>query len=82
MQTQTTPLTTKPTRGGAGRGQGRKPLSPEERKARKRERALRTKSIVLTQEEIAEVEALAEAAGISVHSWLVAAVRQRIADGH
>lgn len=68
--------------GGAGRGQGRKPLTPEERKARKLERASRTKSIVLTAEEIEAVEALAEAAGMSVHSWLVAAVRQAIADGH
>lgn len=65
----------KPKRGGARPGTGRKPLTPEQREARKADLARRRKTIELSAEDIAEVEAQAAAGGISVHAWLVQAVR-------
>lgn len=68
----------KPKRGGARPGTGRKPLTPEQREARKAELASRRKTIELSAEDIAAVEVCASADGISVHAWLVAAVRKAL----
>ena len=55
--------TAKPTRGGARPGAGR-PARPTERKL-----------VRLTPEESAAVEGYASADGVSVHAWMVAAIR-------
>ena len=72
---------TKHTRGGARPGAGRKPLPPAERaaniKARHKIDSAR-KMIRLTPEDVSAVESCAAAAGISVHAWLVEAVKRAV----
>lgn len=75
---------TKSTHGGARSGAGRKPLTPAERAERAED--ICRKTIDLTRDDITAVESCAAADGITVHAWLVAAVRSalqtRCADGH
>ena len=71
----------KPPHGGARPGAGRKPLPPAVRaaniKARHKIDSAR-KMIRLTPEDASAVESCAAAAGISVHAWMVAAVRNAL----
>ena len=66
---------TKPTRGGARPGAGRKPLTPEEREASRKALESCRKMIRLEPGEVKAAEQRAKHAGITLHAWLVAAVR-------
>lgn len=64
---------TKPTRGGARPGAGRKPLTPAERAERAED--ICRKTIDLTRDDVTAIESYAAADGVSVHAWMVAAIR-------
>ena len=66
----------KNTRGGARPGAGRRPLTAAERAAAARN--ICRKTIDLTPDDLAAIEACAKLAGMSVHAWMVAAVRAAI----
>ena len=66
----------KPTRGGARPGAGRKPLTAAERQAAARK--ICRKTIDLTPDDLSAIESSAKLAGLSVHAWMVAAVRSAL----
>lgn len=66
----------KPPHGGARPGAGRKPLTAAERAAAARK--ICRKTIDLTPDDLAAIESYAKLAGLSVHAWMVAAVRAAI----
>ena len=68
--------TKKSTRGGARPGAGRKPLTAAERAAAARN--ICRKTIDLTPDDLAAIEVCAKLAGLSVHAWMVSAVRAAI----
>ena len=68
--------TEKSTRGGARPGAGRKPLTSAERAAAARN--ICRKTIDLTPDDLAAIESCAKLSGLSVHAWMVAAVRSAL----
>ena len=66
----------KKARGGARPGAGRKPMKPEERAAHVRK--ICRKTIDLSHDDLAAIESCAKLAGLSVHAWMVAAVRSAL----
>ena len=63
------------TRGGARPGAGRKPLTPEEREASRKALESCRKMIRLDPDEVAAAQLCAKRAGVTLHAWLVSAVR-------
>ena len=68
----------KPTRGGARPGAGRKPLTAAEREASRKTLDSCRKMIRLEPSEVAAAQRLAKRAGVTLHAWLVAAVRKAL----
>ena len=68
----------KNTRGGARPGAGRKPLTVEEREAARKTLDSCRKMIRLEPGEVAAAQLRAKRAGVTLHAWLVAAVRKAL----
>ena len=64
---------TRPKRGGARPGAGRKPLTSAERAANKRK--VCRKTIDLTPDESDAVKSAAASAGITPHAWMVRTIQ-------
>ena len=69
------PDQTKPTRGGARPGAGRKPLTEKERKAARKELDACRKMVRLDPGDIEQIAKIAQKNGITPHAWMVRTIQ-------